>query len=72
MGLGALFTGRDRPSLPERASLTDFSPSWNKARYGKQFVMKVVLLAGGLGTRITEECATKPKPMVEIGGRPIL
>lgn len=34
--------------------------------------MKAVILAGGLGTRITEETAVKPKPMVEIGGRPIL
>ena len=34
--------------------------------------MKAVLLAGGLGTRISEETATKPKPMIEIGGKPIL
>jgi glucose-1-phosphate cytidylyltransferase len=34
--------------------------------------MKVVILAGGLGTRIAEEVGTKPKPMIEIGGRPIL
>jgi glucose-1-phosphate cytidylyltransferase len=34
--------------------------------------MKVVLLAGGFGTRLSEETDTKPKPMVEIGGRPIL
>ena len=34
--------------------------------------MKVVILAGGLGTRISEESVYKPKPMVEIGGRPIL
>src|SRR5581483_3486790 len=34
--------------------------------------MKVVILAGGLGTRMTEETEIKPKPMVEIGGRPIL
>lgn len=34
--------------------------------------MKVVLLAGGLGTRISEETDLKPKPMVEIGGKPIL
>jgi glucose-1-phosphate cytidylyltransferase len=34
--------------------------------------MKVVLLAGGLGTRLSEETELRPKPMVEIGGRPIL
>lgn len=34
--------------------------------------MKVVLLAGGYGTRIAEETDIKPKPMVEIGGKPIL
>ncbi len=34
--------------------------------------MKAVILAGGLGTRISEETALRPKPMVEIGGRPIL
>ena len=34
--------------------------------------MKAVILAGGLGTRISEETHTKPKPMIEIGGRPIL
>ena len=33
---------------------------------------KVVLLAGGLGSRLAEETETRPKPMVEIGGMPIL
>src|SRR5687768_158289 len=34
--------------------------------------MKVVILAGGRGTRLAEESQTRPKPMIEIGGRPIL
>ncbi len=35
-------------------------------------IMKVVILAGGLGTRISEESHLRPKPMIEIGGKPIL
>ena len=34
--------------------------------------MKAVILAGGRGTRISEESDVRPKPMVEIGGKPIL
>ena len=34
--------------------------------------MKAVILAGGYGTRISEESSLKPKPMIEIGGKPIL
>jgi glucose-1-phosphate cytidylyltransferase len=39
---------------------------------GRDRVVKVVILAGGLGTRLSEETASKPKPMIEIGERPIL
>jgi len=39
---------------------------------GASASMKAVILAGGLGTRISEETENKPKPMIEIGGRPIL
>ena len=34
--------------------------------------MKVVIFAGGIGSRISEESILKPKPMIEIGGKPIL
>ena len=39
---------------------------------GKSEAMKAVILAGGLGSRLSEETHLRPKPMVEIGGRPIL
>jgi glucose-1-phosphate cytidylyltransferase len=41
-------------------------------QYRSGYTMKVVILAGGLGTRLSEETASRPKPMVEIGERPIL
>jgi glucose-1-phosphate cytidylyltransferase len=52
--------GTERRTVPQHA-LT---------RKGK--LMKVVILSGGLGTRLSEETAIRPKPMVEIGGRPII
>jgi len=42
------------------------------AAIGKDSRMKAVILAGGLGTRIAEESHLRPKPMIEIGGRPVL
>src|SRR5687768_15955958 len=38
----------------------------------KNTLMRTVILAGGMGTRLSEETAARPKPMVEIGGMPIL
>jgi molybdopterin-guanine dinucleotide biosynthesis protein A len=38
----------------------------------RRTIMKVVILAGGYGTRISEESHLRPKPMIEIGGMPIL
>jgi len=40
--------------------------------WGSWGIVKVIILAGGLGTRLSEETASRPKPMVEIGERPIL
>src|SRR3954466_1659246 len=42
------------------------------ARSAMRTRLKTVILAGGLGTRISEETVVRPKPMVELGGRPIL
>ena len=62
--------------LTQSCSPGSYSQSISKGR--KVFIiekgndMKVVLLAGGLGSRITEESRFRPKPMVELGGMPIL
>ena len=45
---------------------------FEKSKIVEQKKMKAVILAGGLGTRISEETGSRPKPMVEIGGKPIL
>src|ERR1700746_4011408 len=42
------------------------------APFNRRTFMKVVIFAGGLGTRISEETDARPKPMVEVGGKPIL
>src|SRR5262249_29361279 len=53
-------------SVEDRASRNGRQPE------GRERGVKAVILAGGMGTRISEETQVRPKPMVEIGGRPIL
>jgi glucose-1-phosphate cytidylyltransferase len=45
---------------------------WGGKSWNEEPDMKAVILAGGLGTRLSEETALRPKPMVEIGGKPLL
>jgi glucose-1-phosphate cytidylyltransferase len=56
---------KQRISLPYLSLIAIFAPKHNKR-------MKVVIFAGGKGTRISEESHLKPKPMIEVGGKPIL
>ncbi len=61
---------------PERASSLhqhlELSFRYGGLPYGARVPVKVVILAGGFGTRLSEETYSIPKPMVEIGGLPIL
>jgi choline kinase len=43
-----------------------------RQRWSRSEAAEAVILAGGLGTRLSEETAVRPKPMVEIGARPII
>jgi glucose-1-phosphate cytidylyltransferase len=47
-------------------------PTYDVQQHQQRRSMKAVILAGGLGTRLSEETSLRPKPMVEIGGKPIL
>jgi hypothetical protein len=55
----------------KRASNVDCPPQ-RASRIAKERTMKAVILAGGMGTRISEESILRPKPMIEIGGKPII
>jgi glucose-1-phosphate cytidylyltransferase len=57
---------RKTGAVRESARLSGRMPKY------ESHLMKVVILAGGLGTRLSEETAARPKPMVEIGGKPVL
>lgn len=71
-----------KPEVPfygkiESAPLPGAGGNKSRDKSGKknvvlESVMKVVILAGGMGTRISEETSVRPKPLIEIGGRPIL
>jgi glucose-1-phosphate cytidylyltransferase len=56
------------PTYPSAARV----PPARRWRGRREHPLKAVILAGGLGTRLSEETHLKPKPMIEIGGRPIL
>jgi glucose-1-phosphate cytidylyltransferase len=74
----AIFVGKVDPLLYHSSDLSILDRGRRFAGQANSFLkqaehsVKAVILAGGLGTRISEETTVKPKPMVEIGGRPIL
>src|SRR5690606_15341596 len=64
--------GRAQFALDEAGAKRHFQKNEHQPNQAASDDMQVMILAGGFGTRISEESAIRPKPMVEIGGRPIL
>lgn len=73
VGRGAKWAGRGARACRNFAIFWPEARDLTGSRLGGALIgMKAVILAGGLGTRISEESHLRPKPMIEVGGRPIL
>src|ERR1022692_2946773 len=74
-GAGFYPAGRLKIGLPHPCTFPQFAAAFESgcfSRRKEEHPVKVTILCGGLGTRLREETEFRPKPMVEIGGRPIL
>ena len=72
MPMAACDRAETKPKVKKTAPLKADPPRYRIYGYALIKLMKVAILAGGVGSRLSEETVIKPKPMVEIGGRPIL